>query len=224
MKKISTDFALLYDKISDFNLTNNEADVIFSYAKSWIELYCSLRGVRPGYHRPRVTPYMHLIPYHLPFFVRRHGCLKQFTGQGVEKNNDEAKKIFFNKSNKWDAVKDILQTESRQWDLRHQERQKATYTKRKLEYWGQGISQARRQRKQEIDNQYSSVTPEESMSSSGQAEDYSTLTIYIKQLNDIVKNRGLKPKGLSKMKKKQLIDLLYSVLASVSPYIAKSIS
>ena len=100
------------------------------------------------------------------------------------------------------------QTESRQWDLRQQERQKAQYTKRKLEYWGQGISQARRQRKQEIDNQYSSVTPEDSMSSSTQAENYSALTI--KQLKDIVKNRGLKPKGLSKMKKKQLIDLLHS--------------
>lgn len=207
VKKIWTDFALLYDKISDFNLTKNEADVIFSQAKSWIDLFCSLRGVRPGYNRTRVTPYMHLIPYHLPFFVQRHGCLKQFTGQGVEKNNDEAKKIFFNKSNRWDAVRDILQTESRQWDLRHQERQKAQYTKRKLEFWGQGISQARKQRKQEIDNQYSSVTPEDNMSSSAQAENYSTLTI--KQLKDIVKNRGLKPKGLSKMKKKQLIELLY---------------
>lgn len=107
VKKIWTDFELLYSKISDLNLTENEADVIFSQGKSWIDLFCSLRGVRPGYTRPRVTPYMHLIPYHLPFFVQRHGCLKQFTGQGVEKNNDEAKKIFFNKSNKWDAVKDI---------------------------------------------------------------------------------------------------------------------
>jgi len=83
---------------------------------------------------------MHLIAYHLPFLVQKHGCLKTFTGQGVEKNNDDAKRIFFQKSNKWDAAKDILCTEGRQWDLKQHEWEKATSTKRKLEYWGHEIS------------------------------------------------------------------------------------
>ena len=81
-----------------------------------LNFFCSLGGVRIGYTRPGVTPYMHLIPYHLPFFVQKHGCLKKFTGQGVEKN-DDAKRIHFHKSNKWDTARDILCTESRQWEL-----------------------------------------------------------------------------------------------------------
>ncbi|KAJ7327833.1 hypothetical protein OS493_026112 [Desmophyllum pertusum] len=143
VKKIWTDFGTLYDKISDFKLTETDANDIFVEGKAWIELFCSLRGVRPGYIRPRVTPYMHLIPYHLPFFVQKHGCLKKFTGQGVEKNNDDAKRILFQKSNKWDSAKDILCTESRQWDLKHHEREKGTYTKRKLAYWDHDIRETK---------------------------------------------------------------------------------
>lgn len=72
---------------------------------------------------------MHIIPYHIPFFIKKHGCFKKFSGQGVEENNDDAKRILFKKSNKWEAAKDILNTESRQWELQHHEREKATYTK-----------------------------------------------------------------------------------------------
>lgn len=57
--------------------------------------------------------------YVLPcsFFIQEHGCFKKFSGQGVEKNNDDAKKILFKISNKWVASKDILFLENRQWDL-----------------------------------------------------------------------------------------------------------
>ena len=140
VKKIWDDFGSLYNKISDFNLTAAAANDLFDKAKTRIDLFCSLRGVRSGYTRPRITPYMHLIVYHLPFLVQKHGCLKKFTGQGVEKSNDDAKRIFFQKSNKWDAAKDILCTESSQWDLKQHEREKATSTKGKLEYWGHDIS------------------------------------------------------------------------------------
>lgn len=47
-----------------------------------------------------------------------------FTGQGVEKNNDDAKKLYFQKSNKWDATRDVLQLEARQYALSGQEREK----------------------------------------------------------------------------------------------------
>ena len=42
----------------------------------------------------------------------------------MEKNNDDAKQVMYHKSNKWDAVRDILLKESRQWDLQQHERQK----------------------------------------------------------------------------------------------------
>ena len=57
-------------------------------------------------------------PYSIPpTLLCSDGCLKKFTSQGVEKNNDAAKQVLFHKSNKWDVAKDILCTESRQWDL-----------------------------------------------------------------------------------------------------------
>ena len=52
---------------------------------AWVNLLCSLRGKRARYKRPDVTPYMHIIPYHIPFFIEKHGCFKKFSGQGDEK-------------------------------------------------------------------------------------------------------------------------------------------
>ena len=66
--------------------------------------------------------------YHIPFFIKSCGSLKKFSGQGVERNNDYFKRVMFHKSNKWDAARDILQTESGKWDLQHHERQKGSYT------------------------------------------------------------------------------------------------
>ena len=99
VKQIWTDFECLYNKISDFNLSKTAANAIFVQAKAWVQLFCSLKGIRPRYTRSRVTPYMHTLVYHIPFFVKMHGCLKKFTGQGVEKNNDEAKRVLFKKCN-----------------------------------------------------------------------------------------------------------------------------
>ena len=205
VKKIWTDFAQLYNQISDFNLPSTAADTIFVQAKAWINLFCSLKGVRPGYTRPRVTPYMHVLAYHVPFFVKKHGCLKKFTGQGVEKNNDDAKRVLFHKSNKWDAAKDIICTESRQWNLRHHERSKGRYTKRKLEYWNHGIAETRKQKRSHLqaspeathDDEIPVPTPEENLNN-----------LSVKQLRQIIKEKGLRPKGLSKLKKKELVELI----------------
>ena len=57
---------------------------------------------------------MHALSYHVPVFIKNHKTFKQFTGQGVEKNNDDAKRIFFQKPNKWNAARDVLQLEVQQ--------------------------------------------------------------------------------------------------------------
>ena len=72
--------------------------------------------------------------------------MKQFTGQGVEKNNDDAKRIFSQKSNKWDAAKDVLLLESRQLALQSHEREKRKYAKRKNDYWEEGIVETRKKK------------------------------------------------------------------------------
>ncbi|KAK2547258.1 hypothetical protein P5673_032867 [Acropora cervicornis] len=41
---------------------------------------------------------MHTVPNHVPIVVKQNSTMKQFTGQGVEKNND-AKRLLFQKSN-----------------------------------------------------------------------------------------------------------------------------
>jgi hypothetical protein len=95
------DFYSLYKYITDDNEDSSaSATLVHDKAKEWIILFCSLGGVRQGYEKARVTPYMHTMPYHIPNFISDHGPLKVFTGQGVEKNNDDAKKVYFNKSNK----------------------------------------------------------------------------------------------------------------------------
>ena len=66
-------------------------------SEEFIELFCSFGGTRVEYNKFQVTPYMHALSYHVPVFIKNHKTFKQFTGQGAEKNNDDAK-IFFSKA------------------------------------------------------------------------------------------------------------------------------
>ena len=130
--------------------------------------------------------------------------------QAVEKNNDDAKRIMFQKSNKWNSAKDILLTESRQWDLKHHARVKGTYTKRKAEYWDGDICRIRKEKRllseppapqiDDCDTSHPPVIPIVN------PVDYSTLTVM--QLKEIIKEKGLNRRGLSKLRKHQLINIL----------------
>jgi hypothetical protein len=40
---------------------------------------------------------MHCLVYHVPFFTKTYGKLLRFSGQGVEKINDDIKKIIIQK-------------------------------------------------------------------------------------------------------------------------------
>ena len=111
----------------------------------------------------------------------------------MHQHNNEAKRVIFHKSNKRDAGKDILFTGSRHRDLGQHERKKATYIKRKLEYWEHDISQLRKQKRSQIENSSMDEIQNE-MPDPASEIDYSNLTI--KQLKDTVKDRGLQTKGL----------------------------
>lgn len=58
---------------------------------------------------------MHVLFAHVPYFLLTHKSLKVFTDQGVERNNDSARKVVRRKSNHFDSVGDILRIENRQW-------------------------------------------------------------------------------------------------------------
>ena len=145
--KLWRDFGFLYQLINQTSDDNPNLYLdVFSKAREFINLFCSLGSSRIGYNNSRVTPYMHALAYHVPIFLKNHSSLKQFTGQGVEKNNDDAKRIFYQKTNKWVAARDVLLHESRQLALKHNERNKRRYEKKDENYWGSGIVDTRKKR------------------------------------------------------------------------------
>ena len=44
-----------------------------------------------------LPPYMHCLVYHVPFFTKKYGKLLRFSGQGVEKINDDINKFIIQK-------------------------------------------------------------------------------------------------------------------------------
>jgi hypothetical protein len=85
-----------------------------------------------GYKKANITPYMHIMVYHIPNFFELYKAVKVFTGQGEERNNDVARNIVLHKSNKFDSTADILRLESRKGELKNQERSKRTYENRMI--------------------------------------------------------------------------------------------
>lgn len=119
--------------------------------KEWINLFISLRDKMNGYKKANITPYMHIMVYHIPKFFELYKTVKIFTGQGVERNNDVARNIVLHKSNKFDSTGDILRHESRQWELKNQERSKCTYIKANGDYWEHELHLARKYKSQKLD-------------------------------------------------------------------------
>ena len=100
----------------------------------------------------------------------------------------------------------MRQLEARQYALPGQEQEKRKYTKRNTEYWQTDISKTgkKRPRPKVSDNQNDVAAT--STSSSSTTVDLKKLTV--KELREEINARGLKPKGLSKMNKTQLLSLL----------------
>ncbi|RMX58530.1 hypothetical protein pdam_00023466, partial [Pocillopora damicornis] len=126
---------------------------------------------------------MHALSYHVPVLIKNHKTFKQFTGQGVEKNSDDAKRIFFQKSIKWDAAKDALQLEVQQQALHHCEREKRKYDKQNNEHWDSGIVESLLKYQLQIMKKMA-----------------------VKQFVQEIKSRNLQVNGKSKLKKGQLTE------------------
>ncbi len=98
---------------------------LFKQCKQWILDYQSVGQKRLGYET--VTPYMHILAYHIPYFTSIHGTLAKLSGQGVEKLNDVMKTIHHQKTNKWDGEKQALETRKRMEALQPYKRKKRAY-------------------------------------------------------------------------------------------------
>ena len=55
---------------------------IILQAKLWVHDFVELGDLMQGYQRKHVTPYMHIMVYHVPKMLRVFGNIKQFSGQG----------------------------------------------------------------------------------------------------------------------------------------------
>ncbi|KAK2550530.1 hypothetical protein P5673_028729 [Acropora cervicornis] len=144
--QIWRDFDALYKDIGQKHSSEEQASQFFEKARDWIILFTSLAGKSPGYEKKRVTPYMHAMVYHIPRFMTKYDGIKKFTGQGVEKLNDDCRRIHLQRSNKWDAPKDILLVGKRMEHLSEYERASRKYRKQEPEYWNMKIHESRAKR------------------------------------------------------------------------------
>lgn len=144
---IFQDFDELYKLIQMQDPTSDKILDYFNKATRWIDLFTSLGGTIIGYERARVTPYMHSMVYHVPRFMEKHQGIKHFTGQGVEKLNDDCRRVHLQRSNKWDAAKDVLLVGKRVEHLGSDcDRNKRQYVKHNQNYWETGIVESRNKR------------------------------------------------------------------------------
>lgn len=89
-----------------------------------------------GYDSKCITPYMHILVYHVPQLMKMYGGIKQFTGQGVEKTNDDIKLIYHRKTNKHAATSEALRVRYRKYLYRKCSRIKRKYNKKKSSVLG----------------------------------------------------------------------------------------
>jgi len=137
--KLWDDFLELYRFITHDVKECVNIESIFLKCRDWVRSFLDLGSKRQGYNT--ITPYLHCLAYHVPFFLNRFGKLVNYSGQGVEKINDDIKKIHQSKTNKYDATVDDLKVRKRIEYLKLDgcERTKRDYTKSDERYWDEEI-------------------------------------------------------------------------------------
>ena len=108
--KLWEDFLSLYRFITHDEETKT-IEFVFSKYKEWVNSFLDLSSMRQEYQNS--TPYLHCLVYHIPYFVVTYGKLVNYSGQGVEKINDDIKKIHHSNTNKYDATIDALKMRKR---------------------------------------------------------------------------------------------------------------
>ena len=96
------DFQILYSIMNAWSPSQEMVRQFFNLGKQWVMHFNSLSHIMEGFDKKHVTPYMHIMVYHVPKLLKTFNGIKQFTGQGVEKCNDDIKMIYHRKSKKHD--------------------------------------------------------------------------------------------------------------------------
>ena len=117
--------------------------------------------------------------------------------KGVEKLNDDCRRIHLQRSNKWDAAKDVLLVGKRVEHLTECRRTPRHYRKHNSNYWETGIKDTRSKRVriscEGVDNQ--------------EPLDFDVDTLSVQEIKEMLKERGVKTRfRCLKKLKKQLIE------------------
>lgn len=92
-------------------------------------------------------------------------------------------------------------------ELKHHEREKGTYTKRKLEYWNDNIQKLRQEKRAKYaETNLPDDTTQQSETTSPDSQELHKMKI--SELRKPIRERGIKVKGMSKLKKDGLVSLL----------------
>ena len=65
-------------------------------AIDWIRLFLSLKSKCQRFQEKNVTPYMHTLAVHVPYFIKEYGNIKKFSGQGMPVVNSLDNGLFTN--------------------------------------------------------------------------------------------------------------------------------
>ncbi|CAH3172702.1 unnamed protein product [Porites lobata] len=83
--KLWQDFNDIYKKdLHIKNPTDEDIDNYFAKVTAWVNLFQSLGGKLEGYGKAKVTPYIHCMVYHIPYFMAKHKGMKKFSGQDIQ--------------------------------------------------------------------------------------------------------------------------------------------
>ena len=131
------DFQILYSIMNTWSPSQEMVSQFFKLGKQWVMHFNSFSHIMEGFDKKHVTPYMHIMVYHVPKLLKTFNGIKQFTGQGVEKCNDDIKMIYHRKSNKHDPTAESLRVRFRKNKIRS-ERIKRVYRKYNVLFWQKG--------------------------------------------------------------------------------------
>ena len=205
--KLWKEFYFIYTLVTDPSSKMFESQEVFAQIQHFMSGFLKIGAMkREGYQPKNVTPYLHVLLYHIPFFVGKYGSLSEFSGQGVEKTNEILKQIHQTKSNKLDATMDALVVRKRmELGFKEELRAQRKYDKVDDHFWEVGKSEITQAKKRKIDHEHKEA--HEKYTQNAENLDFDQMTVF--ELKEKLSELGIKTR--LKLKNK-LVDLLQKKL------------
>lgn len=91
MNTVFSEFYFIYKDLKVDYEDNFNKQSLIKKLREWLG---EMRKIEPD-----ITPYMHILCFHVPEFIQQYGCIKNFTMQGLEKFNHITKMNYFRQTN-----------------------------------------------------------------------------------------------------------------------------